>query len=63
MVFPYYANIMLNAFGYLSCFKLCWHNWPGPNSGWINAEPSLTVTVILLYVIESVLFAHTTTHT
>ena len=21
---------MLNAFGYLSCFKLCWHNWPGP---------------------------------
>ena len=23
---------MLNAFGYLSCFKLCWHNRPGPNS-------------------------------
>ena len=21
---------MLNAFGYLSCFKLCWHNRPGP---------------------------------
>ena len=22
---------MLNAFGYLSCFKLCQYNWPGPN--------------------------------
>ena len=23
---------MLNAFGYLSCFKLCWHNRPGPRA-------------------------------
>ena len=22
---------MLNALGYLLCFKLCWHNRPGPN--------------------------------
>ena len=29
--FAYYAGIMLDAFGYLLCFLLCWHNWPGPN--------------------------------
>ena len=23
----YYAGIMLNAFSYLLCSKLCWHNW------------------------------------
>ena len=23
---------MLDAFGYLSCFKLCWHNRPGPTT-------------------------------
>ena len=22
---------MLHAFGYLLCYKLCWHNWPGPS--------------------------------
>ena len=32
IVFPYYASIMLNALGYLLCFKLCWHNRPGPIS-------------------------------
>ena len=28
LVFSYYryASIMLNPFGYLPCFKLCWHN-------------------------------------
>ena len=28
--FAYYAGIMLDAFGYLLCFLLCWHNRPGP---------------------------------
>ena len=29
---PYYAGIMLDAFGHLLCFKLCWHNRPVPTS-------------------------------
>ena len=28
---PYHAGIMLDAFGYLLCFKLCWHNRPVPS--------------------------------
>jgi len=32
-VFPYYASIMLHAFGYLLCYKLCRHNRPGPIYG------------------------------
>ena len=27
----YCAGIMLDAFRYLLCSKLCWHNWPVPN--------------------------------
>ena len=30
--FAYYADIMLDAFGYPLCFLLCWHNWPGPTA-------------------------------
>ena len=29
--FAYYADIMLDAFGYQLCFLLSWHIWPGPN--------------------------------
>jgi len=25
--------MLADAFGYLLCFKLCWHNQPGPNPG------------------------------
>ena len=35
---------MLNAFGYLSCFKLCWYNRPGPNS----ARPVSIAMALLL---------------
>ena len=31
VIFAYYAGIMLNAFGFLSCSKLCWHNRLKPN--------------------------------
>ena len=36
---PYYAGIMLDAFGHLLCFKLCWHNRPVPSYSvcWNNA--------------------------
>ena len=30
----YYAGIMLDAFRYLLCSKLCWHNWRKPNADW-----------------------------
>ena len=29
-IFTYYAGIMLDAFLYLLCSKLCWHNWRRP---------------------------------
>ena len=29
--FAYYAGIMLDAFGFLLCFLLCWHNRPRPS--------------------------------
>ena len=29
----FYAGIMLDAFLYLLCWKLCWHNWHRPSSG------------------------------
>ena len=28
---------MLNAFGYLLYFKICWHNRPGPKRDWVKA--------------------------
>ena len=31
--FTYYAGIMLDAFLYLLCSKLCWHNWRRPTVG------------------------------
>ena len=39
--FPYYASIMLHAFGYLLCFILCQYNRPGPTD----------MTKALLYLI------------
>ena len=40
---PYYAGIMLDAFSYLLCSKLCWHNRLVPNH-----------CMILLYMISIV---------
>jgi len=28
--FAYYAGIMSDAFGFLLCLLLCWHNWLEP---------------------------------
>ena len=31
ILFTYYAGILLDAFLYLLCSKLCWHNWLRPS--------------------------------
>ena len=36
------AGIMFDAFGYLLCIKLCWHNWLGPT---VQLE-SITVGIL-----------------
>ena len=42
-VFAYYAGIMLNAFAFLLCSKLCWHNRLKP-----SYDHELKTTWILL---------------
>ena len=44
--FAYYAGIMLNAFGYLLCFLLCRHNWPGPI---VNTSYKITQQLQLIF--------------
>ena len=36
-----YASIMPDAYGYLLCFKLCRHNWPGPTVEYIHKTAKL----------------------
>ena len=51
-IFTYYAGIILDAFLYLLCWKLCWHNWlrptTRPNKVWwskLVAASNSTLTI------------------
>ena len=44
-VFPYSPSIMLHAFDYLLCFKLCQHNQPGPIHKEFNGMKTTMCTI------------------
>jgi len=47
-VFSYYASIMLYAFGYQLWFKLCQHNWAGPNHNTLHPLGCNLISILVL---------------
>ena len=47
IIFSYYAGIVLDAFGYLLCSKLCWHNWLVPNKGPGSSDLLFTCSLLI----------------